>query len=149
MGSSIIAVMQPFDSIEGKNTTRDRAASSPPRRSLPRSKMRTVLMSTTRIRKADVSAPLGQCDHMVKQLAAANPHPAFGDTILPTAPYRRLQAFDSWSGSQQGPQIHISHHDQRWETPGCRLKDSSTITGTDSLHAGPKENCFPISEETE
>jgi hypothetical protein len=86
---------------------------------------------------------------MVKQLAAANPHPAFGDTILPRAPYRRLQAFDSWSGSQQGPQIHVSQHDQRWETPGCRLKDSCTITGTDSLHAGPKENCFPISEKTE
>jgi len=30
MGSSIIAVMQPSDSIEGENTTTDRAASSRP-----------------------------------------------------------------------------------------------------------------------
>ena len=84
LGRPIVTVMQSAQAIMGKHLPRGYAASSAPRRSLSKSKMRAVLVMVGDVLgKQALHMPLVESNHMVEQLATAASHPAVGNTILP------------------------------------------------------------------
>jgi len=84
LGSPIITVVEPTQSITGKHATRGSAANSAPRRSLAQPKVRAVfVMVGDVLGKQPLQVPLVKSNHMVEQLTAAAPHPTLGNPILP------------------------------------------------------------------
>jgi hypothetical protein len=84
LGGPIITVVQPTQSITGKHAARGYAANSAPQRSLAQPKVRAVFVMVGDILgKRPLQVPLVGSNQMLEQLAAAAPHPALGDSILP------------------------------------------------------------------